>query len=200
MKLRAVLATEQRGICVYCERLLDEKKEAPPVEHWRPLSQSPESALCWNNLYLSCPTPDTCDDQKKYRRLLWGDGDPDLPWPTDAPYHDWLGFTHLGEVYVRADRALDEKTRKALELAISDQEYRGQKKASILNLNHRTLVAARKAAIDSERIKMEKDFPNRSVPPAERKNRADKMLSANNYPKFVSIRVAWLTKMLGKNR
>ena len=55
-------------------------------------------------------------------------------------------------MYVRDGAPIDEATRKALELAIDDLEYGGDRRRAILNLNHRTLVTRRRAALDSERI------------------------------------------------
>lgn len=51
-KLRAVMYREQGSLCIYCERQIDEGSPAPRIEHWRPLSDRPEEALHWRNLYL----------------------------------------------------------------------------------------------------------------------------------------------------
>lgn len=114
-KLREVLYLEQHHVCVYCERRVDEGSETPPVEHWRPLGQEPQDALTWENLYLSCPTQATCDDAKKGHRLAWDATDPSLPWPTQANYETWVGFTSGGEMFVRSDAPLTSAQRRALE-------------------------------------------------------------------------------------
>jgi uncharacterized protein (TIGR02646 family) len=200
LKLRKVLYAEQRHICVYCQQRVKEGSDVPRIEHWRPLSHNPDLALCWTNLYLSCRSPGTCDGAKAERRLVWDTADPDLPWPTAKPYHDWIGFTSGGEAYVRVDAPLDDATRKALELAIADQNDGAQTRKSILNLNDPALVAAREAAIDGERSRMERDFPNRQATADGRLARAAEMLRETVYPAFVSIRVAWLRRTLGKHR
>jgi len=120
-KLRVAMYREQRSLCVYCERRVEECYPFPPIDHWRPLSRNPELALHWKNLHLSCPSGETCDGAKGQRPLKWDDADPDLPWPTDCAYERALGYTSGGEIYVRTDAVLDAATRSALELAIDDR-------------------------------------------------------------------------------
>lgn len=199
-KLRQVMYREQRSICIYCERAIQEGPSGPVIEHWRPLSASHEEALCWRNLYLSCSTPDTCDDAKGRRPLKWDDADPDLPWPIDFAYENVLGFTSRGEIYVRSDANLDGARRKALELAVDPRQDGDRKRAAILNLNHPTLVAARAAALDSERVTLQRDFEERTASRDERAERAHALAAGDPLPQFVSIRVAWLRKLLGKGR
>ena len=199
-KLREVLSGEQASLCVYCERRLPENGGPARIEHWIPLSGAPEYALDWRNLYLSCTTIDTCDGAKGDRRLRWDDADPDLPWPTELDYERLVGFDGDGRMYVRDDVNIDEATRRALDLAIDDLEYGGDRRRAILNLNHRTLVTRRRAALDSERRRMEKDFKNRTATRGEREERATRLLGRERLPAFVSIRVAWLRKMLGRGR
>lgn len=199
-KLRAVLYGEQHQVCVYCERRVDEAVNTPPIEHWRPLSQEPQHALNWENLYLSCPTSETCDDAKEGHRLAWDPADPSLPWPTQQAYENWVGFTSGGEMFVRSDAPLTPAQRRALELAIEDRDDGGQMRRSILNLNHAALVAARKAAIDSEKSRLAREYRGRRASPADRAGLATKMLQLAQYPAFVSVRVAYLQRTLGRGR
>ena len=200
-KLRKVLSGEQAALCVYCERRLSENGWPPPiVEHWIPLSGAPEYALHWRNLYLSCATSDTCDGAKCNRRLRWDDADPDLPWPTKLDYERRVGFGSDGRMYVRDDVNIDEATRRALALAIDDLEHGGDPRRAILNLNAPTLMEERRAALDSERTRMERDFENMHATRDERKERAARLLGRDQLPAFVSIRVAWLRKKLGRGR
>ncbi len=92
--------------------------QRPAIDHWRPLGLNPDLALHWRNLYLSCPNPATCDCRKYKSPLRAADGDTDLPWPVDRDYAHCVGFTSLGEIYVRSDAPLDAAQRKALVLAI----------------------------------------------------------------------------------
>ena len=197
-KLREVMYGEQRSICVYCERRLSEGSPPPQVEHWRPLSASPEFAFHWKNLYLSCSTRDTCDSRKSARRLSAKDTDPDLPWPIDFAYEDVVGFTSGGHVFVNSDVTLDEPTRNALELAIDDREEDGRRRRAILNLNHPTLREARRAALDSERKALELQLGQHTPSADERAVRASQILARDPLPEHVSIRVAWLRKTLGQ--
>ena len=199
-KLRQVMHGEQGSICVYCEQRLEENESPPIVEHWRPLSGAPEYAIHWHNLYLSCPSPESCDGSKGARRLRADDGDPELPWPTEFAYEGIVGYGRGGDMYVRDDVQIDGKARKALELAIDDGEQGGVRRKAILNLNHPTLVESRRAALDSERTKLERDVGHRTASPEERTERATELLGQNPLPEHISIRVAWLRKSLGRGR
>ena len=197
-RLRQVMYGEQGSLCVYCEQELSENVSPSHVEHWRPLSKDPEYAIHWRNLYLSCSTLETCDRAKGARRLKADDTDPDLPWPTELNYQDLVCFTSGGEMYVRGDVDMDEATRRALELAIDDRRNGGRQCRAILNLNHPTLVAARREALDIERERMRTE--SRTPPKDEREERASQLLGREQLPAFVSIRVAWLRRTLGRGR
>ena len=200
VRLREVLSGEQAALCVYCERSLLENDPPAHIEHWIPLSGAPEYALHWRNVYLSCATSDTCDGAKKDRRLRWDDADPDLAWPTELDYERLVGFGSDGWMYVRHDVNIDESTRNALELAIDGRQHGGDRRQAILNLNDPALVDARRAALDSERTRMERDFENRRATRNKREERAIRILDQNPRPAFVSIRVAWLRRTLGQGQ
>ena len=105
-RLRQVMYGEQGSLCVYCERRIAEGDATPRIDHWRPLSTDPGLAIHWENLYLSCPEPETCDSAKGDRPFRWEEDDTDMPWPVDLPYEDFVGFTSGGEIYVRSDVSL----------------------------------------------------------------------------------------------
>ena len=199
-KLRQVMHGEQGSICVYCESGLVENEIPPHVEHWRPLSGAPEYAIHWHNLYLSCPSPETCDGSKGVRRLKADDTDLELPWPTEFVYERIVGYGRGGDIYVREDVQIDGRVRKALDLAIDDGEHGGKQRKAILNLNHPTLVESRRAALDSERTKLERVVGQRTASWEERADRATELLRQNPLPEHISIRVAWLRKTLGRGR
>jgi uncharacterized protein (TIGR02646 family) len=199
-KLRAVLYVEQGSLCVYCERRVVERHPPPHIEHWRPLGLNPQLALHWRNLYLSCPNPATCDCRKHETPFRAADGDPDLPWPVDHAYEHCVGFTSLGEMYVRSDAPLDDAQRKALVLAVGVPHDNAMKDNGILNLNHPALIAARAAAIDSERSRLKRRFENRTLSRPEREAIATNHLGNYPLPEFVSIRVGWLRRALGLGR
>ena len=103
-------------------------------------------------------------------------------------------------MYVRNDVNIGEATRNALTIAIDDSRHDGKRRRAILNLNHPTLAAARRAALDSERTRLDRDFRKRTVSRDVRAARATQLLGRASRPAFVSIRVAWLRKALGKGR
>ncbi|MEZ4321147.1 MAG: retron system putative HNH endonuclease [Myxococcota bacterium] len=199
-KLRTVLYAEQGHVCVYCERRVEEGYPAPRIDHWRPLSQNPSLALHWRNLYLSCPTEATCDCRKHESPLCDREGDPELPWPVSHPYERCVGFTSLGEMYVREDAPLDDDQRRALVKAIGQPHTDTIKDNGILNLNHPALVAARAAAVDSERSRLERDFSGKTASREDREDRAANLFGAGKLSEYVSIRTGWLRRTLGKSR
>ncbi len=199
-RLRQVMYGEQGSLCVYCERRIAEGYPPPRIDHWRPRSTDPHFAIHWKNLYLSCPKPETCDSAKGDRPFRWEKDDTDMPWPVDLPYEDFVGFTSGGEVYVRSDVSLPDATRRALELAIADRPDGAGVRRSILNLNHPALVAARAAAVDSERTRVAKRPESEPANRDEREQLAAQILDVDQRPQFVSIRVAWLRKTLGLGR
>lgn len=180
--LRAVLYSEQHHVCVYCERRVKESN-TPPIEHWHPVNGSPQHALDWDNLYLSCPNEGTCDDAKEGTPL-------GLPWPTQKAYEHVVGFTSGGEIYVRSDAPLTPAEHQALASAISIN--------GTLNLNHSALVASRKAAIDAERKRL--SGMGQNVPDTVRSATAQSLLAEPERPPHISIRVAYLTRTLGQGR
>lgn len=201
VKLREVMHGEQASLCVYCERRLSEGLANAHIEHWCPRSRAPQYALRWENLYLSCETPETCGRAKGNRRLAWDDADPDLPWPTDLGYERLVGFGSDGRIYVRSDADVDEATRRALNLAIDGHfDIAGSGKEAILKLNHEALADERRAALDSEREIMKRDFENGTATKEEREERANRLLAKDPRPEFVSIRIAAVLETVGSGR
>ena len=199
-KLRVEMYREQHSLCIYCERQIAEGYPTPRIDHWRPLSLDPALALHWKNLHLSCPSFETCDSAKSDRPFRWDNTDPHMPWPVDRQYEGVVGFTSRGEIYVRSDVELSETTRRALELTIADRPDGDRVRRGIVNLNHPALVEARAATVDSERIRIEKDFENETATQDEREERATQLLRKALRPAFVSVRAAWLRKTLGRGR
>jgi hypothetical protein len=103
-------------------------------------------------------------------------------------------------MYVRSDAPLNDAQRNALLLAIGLPHDNNMKDNGILNLNHPALVAARAAAIDSERSRLERDYKGKTANKADRQARAHTMLGEQPLRAYVSIRVGWLFKTLGAGR
>lgn len=199
-KLREVLYQEQGWLCIYCERQIAEANPSPRVDHWRPLSKEPKSALHWRNLYLSCTTPETCDIYKEDKEFRCSPTDPYLPWPVDHDYDRCIAFTSLGEVYVRSDAPLDEAQRKALAEALGAPHDDNVKDNGVLNLNHPKLVAARRAALDAEWSRFASLYRDKPATREEREAHRAALHGKRPLPQFVSIRLRWLERSLGKGR
>ncbi|MBC8745098.1 MULTISPECIES: hypothetical protein [Paraburkholderia] len=199
-KLRATLYDEQGALCVYCERRVAEGHPSPRIDHWRPLAANPDLALHWRNLYLSCASETTCDCRKHDSPFRADDRDPDLPWPVEHPYERCVGFTSLGEIYVRSDAPLDDAQRQALKVAVGVPHDKETNDNGTLNLNHPAIVAARAAAVDSERSRLRRDYKDARASQADRDDRSEQLLRERPLKEFVSIRVRWLTQSLGKAR
>ena len=198
-KLRTEMYQEQRSLCIFCERRIGEAHPAPRIDHWYPLSREPRLALHWNNLYLSCPKLETCDSAKGDHPFRWDDGS-HMPWPVTLRYEDVVGFNSRGEICVRSDAMSPDPVRPAIELAIAGRTDGGRVRPGIVNLNDPALVKARSAAVRGERKRLERDFENRTATRDEREQRASELLGRSQLPEFVSIRVAWLRKTLGRGR
>jgi uncharacterized protein (TIGR02646 family) len=187
--LRDMLFVEQRYLCVYCERAIDEGHPPPPIDHWNPLSLFLQEVFNWSNLHLSCRTVDTCDDLKADRPL-------DLPWPVTFQYEHVLGFTSGGRMYVRTDVAVTPQVRQALAIALEHQAGPPSIR-STLNLNQPALREARAAAIEAEETVAESQS---TMTAAQRQQRVATLLAQLRRDDFVSARLAYLSGQLGVGR
>lgn len=170
--LSAGLAAEQRGICVFCENRV--RPGTGTIDHWIALSEEPGRALEWKNLYLSCPTKESCNAFKLEKSMG------SIPRPCDCRLEDHVGFTSGGEIYAK-----DGPYREALEAVLGTAD-----EPKVLNLNGRTQRAARAAAIDQ--LKQEIAGTGRSLPLEQRQAVAAKLLARNPLPAYVGAQVAWV--------
>jgi hypothetical protein len=83
---------------------------------------------------------------------------------------------------------------------IEDRDAGGQLRRSILNLNQAALVTARKAAIDSEKSRLDREYSGCRASLADRARLATEMLQRVQHPAFVSVRSAYLQRKLGRGR
>jgi hypothetical protein len=199
-KLRPVLVGDQRHRCVYCEAEIVDDGQQTTVSHWNPVKHHPDHALHWQNLYASCKSHVSCDAKQGSRTLAHTPGAQPLPWPSKTPYEAWIGFTRGGEIYARKSKPIPPAVRRALHLAFEDQRNGNAVQHSLLGLNCPALREARKQAMDRERSWVEAQFPGLQAPANMRQRRARELLAAAKGAAFVSIRVAWLTGDLGKDR
>ena len=135
---RAALFEEQTGHCVYCGRGIDlAHRNTHHVEHFRPRALYPQCEVAYVNLFLSCGPQQggggiqpTCGNRKQ----AWFDEDCHVePAPEEACQRHFV-FSSDGRV--RGDRSPEADTM-----------------ISVLNLNHRELIAERSeliGALDDE--------------------------------------------------
>ncbi len=65
LEIRNTLRSSSFHKCFYCERKLNEREDE--VEHYIEVSEQPELAFNWNNLYLSCRE---CNKGKKPNKVI----------------------------------------------------------------------------------------------------------------------------------
>ncbi len=166
LPVRRALGKEQNNLCVFCETRIDpelgfagdgstlpvtaHKDEAVlggvRIAHWKPIRVDPRGAFDWRNVYASCSGAwpsgaRTCDPHQ-------GEMDPHLEPPAERDWGVLLEFGSDGHVRPRDGANADLKS------AVPNPPAPG-----IWNLNHLSLVTARKAAIDAEleRARAERD-------------------------------------------
>ena len=199
-KLRKVMSGEQSSLCVYCERRLSENREPAHVEHWRPLSGAPEHALHWRNL-----VPRLRDDRHVRRRQ----GQP---------------ATQVGRRGSGSSVAHRARLRTAGRFRQRRPDVRPRRRAhrrgnpESPRAGHRRSSARRGSAAGDP----QPESPDTRGGPRcgagqradaaesrlhathrikeERTARATQLLDQERRPAFVSIRVAWLRKRLGRGR
>lgn len=198
--VRASLLSEQRGLCAYCERRVTEPSDralrggrsAPRIAHWTPIVHAPSLALAWENLVLSCASPESCDIAQRDRSL-------GFPCPSQIPFEEVLTYTRDGWMIVpESPPHLAPQEVTALREAAGrppsppcDRPSHGS-----LGLNTPALRAARRAALDGVREGLEKHAKTRTLSLAERQAFATRLLSQSPLPPHVSVQVAWLLRQL----
>lgn len=92
--LRSFLRTVvQTGLCAYCERRLSAQDSQTRIDHFVPRSSDAGKTQVfeWENLFLSCDDPDTCDNHKR-------DDERKIINPTIDDPREYLTFTATGMV------------------------------------------------------------------------------------------------------
>jgi uncharacterized protein (TIGR02646 family) len=140
-KIRLALAIEQGYLCCYCLRRVEPVVGAIKIEHWASQRDTPERRFEWRNLLGSCMGGDgerlprrdlTCDTRKEDQALSVN--------PTDASHVALVRFRGDGRVH---------SANAAIQVDLD----------RTLNLNHVSLVRARKATIDSVRNELARRHP-----------------------------------------
>ncbi|MEP7122175.1 MAG: hypothetical protein ABJE95_14745 [Byssovorax sp.] len=145
-EIRAALLNDQLAVCCYCMRRisvearpLSKKPDAPPVvqmkvEHWQSQDAFPHLQLIWSNLLGAClggmgssPQDQTCDTRKGEGAIILHPLDP----------------AHIATLHCSSSGRLS-STDPRLQEDIDER----------LGLNHRVLVADRKARLDRDRNRL----------------------------------------------
>lgn len=157
--LRRALLRDQAALCCYCMRRISEdarphptSRSAPPlvqrkVEHWRSQDAFPHLQLAWSNMLGAClggvavPEADeTCDTRKGELAITLDPLDP----------------SHLATIHCKSSG----------KLVSSDAQFQRDIDAR-LNLNHRVLVAERRARLERElgllRRSHDREIPSSAV-------------------------------------
>ncbi len=156
--IRAALLRDQLALCCYCMRRIarDElphptRRDAPPVvqmkvEHWQSQDEFPSLQLAWSNMLGAClggmgssPQDQTCDTRKGEDVITLN--------PLDAGHVSTLYCTsggRLSSTDPRLQKDIDERLR----------------------LNHRILVADRKARLDRDLRRLQAKYPKAEIPPS----------------------------------
>ncbi len=129
-EIRSALLAMQHGRCAYCECSVSDCKDKGHIEHFRKRSLYPDLTFCWDNLFYSCVTGNTCG---RHKDANWAKSDcaEDLIDPCKDNPEDFFGFDHQGRIFIKD--ALSEKEHRRAEFTIK-----------AFNLNEPTLVAKRR--------------------------------------------------------
>ena len=101
-ELHSALLSEQGHICCYCNRRIGPSREKSHIEHIRPQSYYPHSALNYDNLVVSCQ-----GENEKRKPIHCGNAKADWPSPsseallvspTDKACEAAFEFTAIGEI------------------------------------------------------------------------------------------------------
>lgn len=118
-------------LCHYCESAIQWKSNRHSIEHLYPRNRFPDKTLEWSNLYLSCKTPDHCDQYKDAPGHQSYDP-ADLVRPDIDNPDAFFQFLPDGRVIPRSD------------IACTDRD-RAETTISVLGLNAPRLVTRRRA-------------------------------------------------------
>jgi len=135
-KLASYILDEQNGLCIYCEKIVEDYPNDCHIDHFRKKDSNffPNETLNYHNLLISCNSENRCAKYKDkhiskedYKKFI----DPVIENP-----EEFLEYTLFGELEPKED------------LNKSDAE-KARFTIDILNLNDRSLVEERKNVIVS---------------------------------------------------
>ena len=187
--LRQVLINEQHNVCCYCQR----QCKAYRIEHSYPENgidkQKSESLqLDYFNLFASCmdsekqPPEDQWCDVAKGNKII-------REFIKEKNCNEFFKYNLLGEITPNGNLfSWDEYLNKE---SLTQDEKDARTAIAVLNLNHHTLVEARKSCLDAlfSSIKLNN---NKSY----WENIISNWLSDSNLPDFIELRLQYLSKFI----
>lgn len=173
-ELRSSLLRDQRGICCYCMRRIEDDPARTKIEHLHSQARHPNAQLEWKNLFLACvggqsarPAQQTCDTSK---------GDADIGIDPAAIREDDFSYTEQGRIQSRnpeSQQDLDE----------------------VLNLNEATLTRARIAALDELRKRLQQKLGARGAWTRDALGRERDALRAQQpLPELIGVLEYWIVR------
>ncbi len=160
-EIRAALCQEQHGLCAYCMRKIEPRRESMKIEHYHALTKDKEGALDYQNYLAVCYGGEKDDDAKHH--ILCCDaarGDKNLtinPW--NERQMEAIAYYRNGEIFVRQDKGLDAELVKKMQNDIDEVLVLNGKK----DLNGKRiydtaskLVASRRSICDSVHSQFER--------------------------------------------
>ena len=194
--IRQALWQEQCGLCVYCEgRLRDPASEADtakksttgiqPIAHWQPIAHSPEDAVTWTNLHLSCDSRTSCDS-------IQGDQPLGLDSPSRCAFEELIEYDIAGNAKVKDGVLRQVATPLAAALGS------GNTNTGVLGLNSEGLCDARATVLKTMKSLLARQFEGKRATSAQLGALATRQLEKRPLPAFVSVEVDWLKRQAAR--
>ncbi len=131
-KLKEYIVHEQKNLCAYCERKLENIEELS-IDHFKKRKLFPELTLDFYNLFVSCNNPYHCENFKDNKKLSKNDYEKIIHPSLEDP-EEYLEYNLTGEIVPREN--LDPLKREKALFTIE-----------VFNLNDRGLIEDRKKII-----------------------------------------------------
>lgn len=160
-EIRTALWQEQHGLCAYCMRKIEPRRESMRIEHYNALTKDKEGALDYQNYLGVCYGGEKDKDEKPH--ILCCDaarGDKNLtinPW--NERQMEAIAYYRTGEIFVRSDKGLDLELVNQMQNDIDEVlALNGRKdvKGKIIYDTASKLVASRRSICDSVHLQFER--------------------------------------------
>lgn len=187
-ELRRILAVEQHDVCCYCQRHC----KAYRTEHSYPengpdANESEELQLEYSNLFASCidslgnaPVDQYCDVAKGNTIIR--------EFIKETSCQNYFRYNSNGEIIPNGQYHIWSDYENAQTLTKDEEDARYV--IRVLNLNHHSLVDARKCCLDALLSVLEKKTKE------EWKAMIEKWLHSDVFPDFIELRIQYIQKYI----